>query len=114
MLSLLNTTLDIRDVSLERSPFTCYCKHRKRIKQRVIVYLHTLLHITDKLTLKNKHSAYTQTLFITVMTSVDIVIYEFKNLDNKIHDHIMMNKQNKTNLPSPKNVVGGVATSPCP
>ena len=48
------------------------------------------------------------------MTSVNIVIYEFKNLDNKIHDYIMMNKQNKTNLPSPKNVVGGVATSLCP
>ena len=29
------------------------------------------------------------------MTSVNIVIYEFKNLDNKIHAYIMMNKQNK-------------------
>ena len=29
------------------------------------------------------------------MTSVDIVIYEFKSLDNMIHAYIMMNKQNK-------------------
>ena len=58
-------TTAIRDVALERSPFTCYCKHRKRIKQRVNVYLHTLLHITDKLTLKNKHSAYTQKHFLS-------------------------------------------------
>ena len=31
------------------------------------------------------------------MTSVNIVIYEFKSLDNKIHDYVMMNKQNKQN-----------------
>ena len=61
----------------------CYCKDRKRIKQRVNVYLNTLLHITDKLTLKNKQSAFTQKpVCITVMTSVNIVIYEFKSLDN--------------------------------
>ena len=48
------------------------------------------------------------------MTSVDLVIYEFKSLDKMIHAYIMMNKQNKTNLPSPKNVVGSMATSLCP
>ena len=43
------------------------------------------------------------------MTSVDLVIYEFKSLDKMIHDHIMMNKQKQNKqkygtrpLPTPK------------
>ena len=60
--------------------------------------MNTLLHITDKLTLKNKLSAYIQTLFITVMTSVDLVIYEFESPDKMIHAYIMMNKQKHCNL----------------
>ena len=31
------------------------------------------------------------------MTSVNTIIYEFKSLVNKIHDYVMMNKQNKQN-----------------
>ena len=29
------------------------------------------------------------------MISVNTIIYEFKSLGNKIHDYVMMNKQNK-------------------
>ena len=48
---------------MEALRFSCNCKHRKRIKQKVNVYLNTLLHISDKLTLKNKQSAFTQKHF---------------------------------------------------